>query len=218
MATDANVLLLHPEVKRLLIDALAGSSDLRELGARTLEPMLSALMSIQASDACNAGYGERSGGRENSRNGYRGRGLSTTMGDVALSIPRLGRGPHLPEGPIGRHSRCETALVAAVAEMCVRGVSTRRVEGIARELGVASLSRSQVSRLTAGPDAEVEAFGARDLSHERCAHPWLDATYVRCRVGGSSVSRAVVAAIGLEASGNKRLLAVDVVDVESCRM
>lgn len=215
MTTDANVLLLHPEVKQLLIDAFAGSSDLREFGARTLGPMLNALMSIQASDARDAGYGERSDERGNSRNGYRERGLSTTMGDVTLSIPKLRRGSYFPEDLIGRYSRCETALAAAVAEMCARGVSTRKVEGVAREPGVASLSKSQVSRLTAELDAEVEAFRARDLSHERYAYLWLDATYVKCRVGGSSASRAVVTAIGLEASGNKRLPAVDVVDVES---
>lgn len=215
MATDANVLLQHPGVKEILLQAFAGSADLREFGARVLELMINALMSIQAEELCNAGYGERTEARVNSRNGYRERGLSTTMGDITLQIPKLRSGSYFPEDIVSRYSRSDTALAAAVAEMYVKGVSTRNVEAIAHDLGVSSLSKSQVSRLTAELDAEVAAFRERSLDGERYAYLWLDATYVKCRVGGASASCALVTAVGLEASGSKRFLGLDVVDAES---
>ena len=215
MTTDANLLLQHPGVKEILLKALAGSSDLREFGAGVLELMLNALMSIQASELCNAGYGERSDERVNSRNGYRERGLSTTVGDITLQVPKLRSGSYFPEDIIARYSRVDTALAAAVAEMYVKGVSTRNVEAIARDLGVSSLSKSQVSRLAADLDAEVAAFRGRSLAGERYAYLWLDATYIKCRVDGASASCALVTAVGLEASGHKRFLGLDVVDTES---
>lgn len=215
MTTDANILLLHPEVKQLLVSAFAGSCDLREFGARTLEMMINALMSIQASEACGAGYGEQSEDRVNSRNGYRERGLSTTCGDITLQIPKLRSGTYFPEDIISRYSRADTALVAAVAEMYVKGVSTRKVEAVANELGVSELSKSQVSRLTAELDAEVEAFRSKGLSDLRCPYLWLDATYLKIRDGGHVASLALVTAIALDGDGRKRLVGLDVVDVES---
>ena len=117
-----------------------------------------AAMSAKADEACNAPYGERDEGRVNSRNGYRERGLSTAAGDVTLKIPKLRRGSFFPEDLIERYCRVDRALVAAVAEMYAMGISTRKVEAVAGELGVRSMSKSQVSRLCEVLDAEVAAF------------------------------------------------------------
>ncbi|MCQ5240979.1 transposase, partial [Eggerthella lenta] len=84
------------------------------------------------------------------------------------------------------YCRVDRALVAAVAEMYVMGISTRKVEAVAGELGVRSMSKSQVPRLCECLDAEVDAFRRQRFDGVRFAYLWLDATYVKCRVEGRS--------------------------------
>lgn len=204
-----------PEVKGAALAALEECTDLQAFGRRMLELLVNSAMSAKADEACNAAYGARDPGRENSRNGYRSRGLSTAVGDIELRIPKLRSGSFFPEDVIERYSRVDRALAAAVAEMYVRGVSTRKVEEVAGALGVRSMSKSQVSRLCSSLDAEVAAFRAQRFDGTRFCYLWLDATYVKCRVDGRSVSQAVVTAIGLDDSGHKPFLGVDCVDTES---
>ena len=99
--------------------------------------------------------------------------------------------------------------------MYVMGISTRKVEAVAGELGVRSMSKSQVSRLCECLDAEVDAFRRQRFDGVRFAYLWLDATYVKCRAEGRSASQAVVTAIGLDDTGHKRFVGVDCVDTES---
>src|SRR5258708_16638142 len=93
---------------------------------------------------CNAGYGEVTPERVNSRNGYRMRDWDTRAGTVGLAIPRLREGSYFPES-LGHRRRAERALASVVATSYLLGVSTRRVEKLAAALGVTSLSKSQVS-------------------------------------------------------------------------
>ncbi|MEI3307524.1 MAG: IS256 family transposase [Eggerthella lenta] len=206
------VLFNDPEVKGLALAILEECVDLREFGRRMLELVANAAMSAMPSEECGAAYGERSPERTNSRNGYRERGLATSVGDVTLRIPKLRSGSFFPDDLIERYCRVNRALVAAVAEMYVMGVSTRKVEAVAGELGVSSMSKSQASACL---DAEVAAFRRQRFDGVRFAYLWLDATYVKCRVDGRSVSQAVVTAIGLDDTGHKRFLGVDCVDTES---
>lgn len=97
----------------------------------------------------------------------------------------------------------------------MNGVSTRDMSLLAESLGVSSLSASEVSRLTSELDAQVEAMRSRDLSDQRCCYLWVDATYVKCRVAGRSVSQAAVTAIALGEDGRMRLVGLDCVDTES---
>lgn len=200
------LLFNDPEVKGLAFAILEECTDLQAFGRRMLELLANAAMSAKADEACNAPYGERDEGRVNSRNGYRERGLSTAAGDVTLKIPKLRRGSFFPEDLIERYCRVDRALVAAVAEMYVMGISTRKVEAVAGELGVRSMSKSQVSRLCECLDAEVDAFRRQRFDGVRFAYLWLDATYVKCRVEGRSASQAVVTAIGLDDTGHKRFV------------
>ncbi len=209
------LLFNDPEVKGLALAILEECTDLQAFGRRMLELLANAAMSAKADEACNAPYGERDEGRVNSRNGYRERGLSTAAGDVTLKIPKLRRGSFFPEDLIERYCRVDRALVAAVAEMYVMGISTRKVEAVAGELGVRSMSKSQVSRLCECLDAEVDAFRRQRFDGVRFAYLWLDATYVKCRAEGRSASQAVVTAIGLDDTGHKRFVGVDCVDTES---
>ena len=167
------LLFNDPEVKGLAFAILEECTDLQAFGRRMLELLANAAMSAKADEACNAPYGERDEGRVNSRNGYRERGLSTAAGDVTLKIPKLRRGSFFPEDLIERYCRVDRALVAAVAEMYVMGISTRKVEAVAGELGVRSMSKSQVSRLCECLDAEVDAFRRQRFDGVRFAYLWL---------------------------------------------
>ena len=216
MTANDNVLLAaDPTAREVLLGLIEGCQDLREATARLTERALNALMSLQADEACGARWGERSEGRVNSRNGYRERPLATAAGDVTLEIPKLRRGSYFPEQILARWSRADAALAAAVAEMYVNGVATRKVEAVAEALGVSSMSKDQVSRICADLDAEVEEFRCRPLDDRRYCYLWLDATWVRCRVSGRSVSQAVVTAIALGDDGRKHFVGLDLVDTES---
>lgn len=92
--------------------------------------VVQALMSAEADALCGAGLGERSPDRVNQRNGDRGRRLDTRVGTLELAIPKLRAGSSYPDWLLEPRRRGERALVAVVAECYVRGVSTRRVEGL----------------------------------------------------------------------------------------
>jgi putative transposase len=114
-----------------------------------------ALMGAEADALCGAGYGERSAERTNRRNGYRERRFDTRVGTIDLAVPKLRAGSYFPDWLLAPRRRAERALVAVVAECYLAGVSTRRVEGLVETLGIASLSKSQVSQLAASLDAAV---------------------------------------------------------------
>lgn len=215
MTAMRSVLQGNPEAGEALLALMSECCDLREFGAEVMRLALNALMSAEADAACGAAYGSRSEGRTNSRNGYRPRTLKTGVGDVELEVPKLRKGTYYPGSVLSRWSRVEASLAALVVEAYVNGVSTRDMALLAESLGVSSLSASEVSRLTAGLDAQVDGLRSRDLSDQRYCYLWVDATYVRCRVSGRSVSQAVVTAIALGEDGRKRLVGLDCVDTES---
>ena len=204
-----------PELKEVLLGFLESASSLCDMMNTTMAAVLNEIMSIQADEACGASYGERSEARVNSRNGYRERSVDTTVGTLDLRIPKLRRGSYFPTDLLERYSRTERALAAAVAEMYVTGTSTRKVERVAARFGVESLSKDQVSRLCAVIDGEVDAFLARDWSGMRFAYLFLDATYVKCRVGGRVRSEAFITAIGVGDDGRKHFVGFACANAES---
>ena len=213
--TQLQTLLLNdPNVQQFALSALEECPDMREFAAKCLEAMINACMSAQADELCGAGYGEKSRERVNWRNGYRQRGLETTVGDITLDIPKLRHGTYYPEDIVEHWQRADGALVACVMEMYVNGVSTRKVEKVADKLGVKEMSKSQVSRMAEALDAEVEQLRTSSLA-DKMPYVWIDATYVPCRVDGKFVNVAVVDAIGCDEDGRKRFLGLDAVDVES---
>jgi putative transposase len=173
-----------------------------------------ALMGAEADAVCGAGHRERSPERVNQRNGYRPRRLDTRVGTLELAIPKLRAGSYYPDWLLSPRRRGERALVAVVAECYVRGVSTRRVEGLVQTLGITSLSKSQVSELAKSLDGEVAAFRARPLDAGPYAYVWLDALAVKCRESGRIVNIAAVVATGVNADGHREILGVDVLTSE----
>lgn len=204
-----------PELREVLMGFLDSASSLCDMMNTTMAAVLNEVMSIQADEACGAGYGERSDARVNSRNGYRERRLETTVGTLPLLVPKLRSGSYFPTDLFERWSRTDRALAAAVAETCVTGTSTRKVEKVAAKFGVESLTKDQVSRLCAVIDGEVDAFLEKDWSGMSFAYLFLDATYVRCRVGGRVRCEAFITAIGVGDDGHRHFLGFTCANAES---
>jgi putative transposase len=97
------------------------------------------------------------------------------VGTIDLAIPKLRSGSYYPGWILEPRRRAERALTQVVAECYVRGVSTRRVEGLVQTLGIEHLSKSQVSRMAKDLDAEVAAFRNRPLDQGPYTYVWLDA-------------------------------------------
>jgi len=196
-----------------LLDAIRAGGDI-DVIRKGVELVLQALIDAEASEIIGAERYERTGERTNWRNGGRDRLLATKAGDVELRIPKLRRGSFFPS-ILERRRRIDRALFAVVMEAYVHGVSTRKVDDLVAALGAASgISKSEVSRICTALDAEMAAFRARPLGHVEFPYVFLDATYLKGRVGGQVVSRAVVVATGVAISGDREVLGCAVGDSE----
>jgi transposase-like protein len=182
-----------------------GDVDFLREGVRVLSQ---ALMEVEVSQHIGAQRHERSAERTGHRNGYREREWDTRVGTIGLQVPRVREGGYFPS-LLEPRKRAEQALVAVVREAYVQGVSTRKVDDLVKALGLDGISKSQVSRLCAALDEEVERFRSRRLSGEY-PYLWLDATFVKVRDAGRVVSMAVVLAIAVNADGQREVLGLDV--------
>src|SRR3954454_10924508 len=195
-----------------LAEQLASASPdvLREM----VTVMANALMSAQADQLCGADYGERSPERSNRRNGYRAREWDTRAGTVELAVPKLRQGSYFPDWLLTHRRRAEQALVTVVATAYLLGVSTRRVEKLAEQLGIKSLSRSQVSEMATHLDAQVAAFRDRPLDAGPYTFCWVDALTVKVREDGRVVNVHALIATGVNCDGHREILGLDVSSAE----
>ena len=136
----------------------------QRLAARCVGATINPCMSAQAGQTRGAGHSGRPEDRADGGNGHGARSLETTVGDVEVEMPKLRHGTCCLEGIVGRWQRADSALVAATTGTCANGISTAKVERVARELGVASMSKSQASRLCPALDGEVAQLRESDLS------------------------------------------------------
>ena len=137
------------------VNANMESDFLRELIRTTLQEVLEAEMT----EALGAAKGERTTGRNGYRSGYYGRSLITRVGKLELRIPQDRTGQFSTE-LFERYQRSERALVAALAEMYVQGVSTRKVKAITEELCGHSFSASSISTINKRLDQSLAQFAA----------------------------------------------------------
>jgi putative transposase len=175
--------------------------------------MLMEIMEAEVAGLTGAERYERSVERVAQRNGYRERRFDTRVGSLELAIPRLRSGSYFPSFLEPRR-RSEQALVAVVAEAYVNGVSTRKVERLASQLGIESMSRSTVSRLCRVLDEQVRIFRERPLEG-RYPYLWLDAKVERVREVGGVRHKALVVAYGVHESGHREVLGIDVGEAET---
>jgi putative transposase len=175
--------------------------------------MAAELMEAEVAAQIGAELGERTPERVAHRNGYRPRAWDTRVGELELAIPRLRQGSYFPSFLEPRR-RAEQALVAVVQEAYVNGVSTRRVDRLVEQLGVAGMSKDQVSRLCRGLDEQVSVFRERPLEG-RYPYLWLDAKVERVREPGGVRHKALVIAYGVHQSGRRAVLGIDVGEAET---
>jgi transposase-like protein len=166
------------------------------------------LMELEVENLTGAGHGERNPDRITQRNGYRDRDWETRAGTVELRIPKLRRGSYFP-GFLEPRRMAEKALTAVIQEAYIHGVSTRAVDDLVRALGMTGISKSQVSRLCGEIDEKVAAFLDRPLEGE-WPYLWLDATYVKTRIGGRVVSTAVILAVAVNSDGRREVVGMGV--------
>ncbi|MBS9376264.1 IS256 family transposase [Rhodococcus sp. B50] len=196
------------------LDALTGA-DSATVFAELIRTGLQALIEAEATDKLGAGRYERTETRTTHRNGHRTKTVATTSGDVEVKIPKLRSGSFFPS-LLERRRRIDKALYAVVMEAYVHGVSTRSVDDLVGALGVGSgISKSEVSRICAGLDAEIARFRERTLTHTSFPYVFLDATFCKVRVGAHVVSQALVVATGVSIDGTREVLGTAVGDSES---
>ena len=200
------------EPAELLEQQLQGASP--DLLRQMIASFANAMMSAQADQICGAGWGERSDERVNRRNGYRAREWDTRAGTIELAVPKLREGSYFPDWLLTHRRRAEQALVTVVATAYLLGVSTRRVERLAEQLGVKSLSRSQVSEMATHLDAQVTAFRERPLDAGPYTFVWIDALVVKVREDGRVVNVHALVATGVNADGHREILGLDVASAE----
>ena len=196
------------------LDALM-SADPQAMFAELVRAGLQALIEAEASAKIGADRYERSEDRKTHRNGHRTKTVSTPVGDIEARIPKLRAGSFFP-ALLERRRRIDRALYAVIMQAYVHGVSTRAVDDLVRALGVDSgISKSEVSRICADLDAEVEAFRTRTLAHTEFPYIFADATFCKVRIGAHVVSHAMVVATGVSADGTREVLGTAVGDSES---
>lgn len=197
-----------------LLSAIQNSDDGDFL--RTLaETTLNRLMDFDAENAIGAARHERSADRTTYRNGYRDRVLETRVGALDLKIPKFRSGQSYYPGFILEPRRLlEKALTAVIQEAWINGVSTRRVEDLVQAMGMTGISKSQVSKLCKEIDERVASFLERPLEGE-WPYVWLDATYLKVRQGGRTVSVAAIIAVAANIDGRREIIGLSIGDSEA---
>lgn len=175
--------------------------------------IVEATLEAEMTAALGAEKGERSLTRLGYRSGYYTRSLVTRVGSLELRVPQDREG-RFSTRLFERYQRSEKALVAALAEMYVQGVSTRKVKAITEELCGHAFSASSISEINKKLDGELAAFASRRLEE---AYPYLivDARYEKVREAGVIASQAVLIAIGVDLEGRRNVLGVELANRES---
>jgi putative transposase len=203
---NARAKITAEELKELL----AADRDLLQV---IVEKVVQQVLEAEMEEALQAGKSERTAARLGYRSGYYSRTLVTRVGKIALRVPQDRQGRFRTE-VFERYQRSEKALVAAMMEMYLQGVSTRKVQTITEELCGQEFSSSTVSRIVQQLDEELDKFARRRLE-EPYPYLILDARYEKVREEGSVRSQAVLVAIGISWEGRRNILAVEVANRES---
>ncbi len=178
-----------------------------------IQAVLQEVLETEMDEALHAGRHERSAERLGYRSGYYRRGLVTRVGQMELRVPQDRQG-HFNPAVFERYQRSEKALVAALAEMYIQGVSTRKVKAITEELCGHEFGTDSISQINKKLDGELQCWAQRQLDEE---YPYLivDARYEKVREEGVIRSRAVVVALGINWEGRRQVLAVELAQRES---
>lgn len=195
------------------IDWKALISEQQDFLRPLVQEVVQQVLEAEMDEVVGAEKSERTPSRLGYRSGYYGRTLMTRVGKLELRVPQDRQGRFRTE-VFERYQRSEKALVAALTEMYVQGVSTRKVKAITEELCGQEVSAPTISRLNQTMDAELDRFAKRQLP-EPYPYLILDARYEKVREDGVIASQAVMIAIGVDWEGRRNVLAVELANRES---
>lgn len=192
-----------------LLDFIAEQDPLLSM----LQWMTERLIEVEVAGKTNAEKGKHSTERTNYRCGTRVRRFDTRLGTMYLVIPKLRKGGYIPFF-VTEKKRSEQALIEVIQEAWKNGISTRKIERVAKSLGIESISASQVSEINKGLDDMVEEFRNRRLDEE---YPviWIDALYEKIRNDRKVSNMAVMVVKGIDRKGMPQILAVEPMECES---
>ena len=196
--------LNHKELyKKMLVDFIQEEDPIYSMLKWTLQQMTD----IEAENITGAPKGKHSKERETHLSGTRMRRFDTRMGTMYLLIPKVRKGGYVPFF-ISEKKRSEQALISLVQEAYVNGVSTRKIERVAKTLGIEGISAGQVSEINKHLNAQVEEFRTKPLEKE---YPfvWVDAVYEKIRFDGRVISQAIMIAYGVNNQGQREILAIE---------
>ena len=179
-------------------------ADREEAFRKLLQRTLNDILKVESQEQLQAAPYELPDSRLDSRNGLRTRALKTRIGRMILAVPRHRNVP-FKTLIFDNYSRSEAALVAAMAEMVVNGVSTHKVSRVIESLCGTNVSKSSVSEICKNLDKEVESFRNRPLEGR---YPFLtvNATYFKVRENNRVVSKALMIAYGTNEQGHREIL------------
>jgi putative transposase len=157
------------------------------------------VMETEVTAKVGAELHERSEQRTKHRNGHRERRWDTRLGTLTLQVPKVREGGYVPSF-IEHRKRSEQALISVIQEAVVKGVSTRKIEAVLEEFGIAGVSPGQVSQLCSALDEKVRKLREGPLG---VRYVWVDALYEKVRVDDRAESMAVVIATGVNLQGRR---------------
>lgn len=197
---------MEPSVPRLFADP----GLLKEM----IEVAVRNLLEEEVAGHIGAGHYERTPGRRARRNGTKPRTMKSPVGELHFEVPQVREGGFRTQ-LFERFQRSDRALVAAMQEMVVAGVSTRDVSRVLQEMGGFEVSATTVSRTMAELDEQIEAFFSRRLAEYEYPYLIVDARYEKVRRNGRVRSQAVLIVAGVRDDGRRELLSLSVGDSES---
>jgi len=169
--------------------------------------LLDSVMQAERAKYLQAGEYERTEDRKGHANGYKPKTVKTKLGEITFAIPQVREGGFYPSA-LEKGMRSERALVIALAEMYVQGVSTRKVKAITEELCGVEISAMQVSRAAAQLDSVLQEWRERPLGE--ISYLYVDARYEKVRDAGQVRDAAVLVASGITPEGERQILGVSV--------
>ncbi len=179
---------------------------------RLLTWFLNLVMQLEAKEQISAEPYERVESRKAHRNGYKERSLKTRVGELRLKKPQFREMPFETK-VFDRYSRVEKALINAIAESYIQGVSTRRVQDIVSQLGIENFSASSVSRIAKELDEKVNEFLKRPIEHP-IKYLFVDASYFKVRTESRYVTKAFLIVTGIRDDGYREILGARIADGE----
>jgi len=199
--------MAHTHYKALLRKVLLGFITEQDPVLAMLERVAHQIMLIEAEAKVGTEKGKHSKERKTYFSGARVRRMDTRLGTLYLYIPKVRKGGYIPFF-ITERKRSELALMTLIRKAFINGVSMRRVERLAKAIGIENISAAQVSEITKGLEEQVAVFPTYPLE-EKYPFLWIDALYNKVRIHDRVFSLALMIAYAINKAGERQILAIE---------